>query len=163
MNVIDLIIIIFASYFITRGLFRGFIAELAVVVGLIFGYIVTITYLGLVSEILSKYLPTIPLLIINIIAFVLIFFISNLIIRLGANVITKTINFVMLGWLNRLLGGFFGFIKSVIILSFFVFLLELFPILTPFLQQAGTQESVLFRILEITGPEFFKLVQNLIR
>jgi uncharacterized membrane protein required for colicin V production len=67
----------------------------------------------------------------------------------------------MLGWLNRLLGGFFGLIKSVIIMSFFVFLLELFPVLTPFLQKIGIQESTLFRVLEITGPEFFKQIQNL--
>jgi membrane protein required for colicin V production len=161
MNVIDLFIIIIASYFITRGFFRGFISELAIVLGLVFGYILTITYLGLVSEILFIYLPKIPLLLINIIAFLLIFFVTNLIIRLGAGVITKTLNFVMLGWLNRLLGAFFGLIKSVIIMSFLVFLIELFPVVTPILEKIGAGDSILYKVLEIFGPEFFKQIQTL--
>ena len=56
--------------------------------------------------------------------FVIIFILTNLVIRLAAKIVTRSLSFVMLGWLNRLLGAAFGFIKSIIIMSFFVFLFD---------------------------------------
>ena len=49
MNFIDLIVIIVTSFFLLRGLFRGFILELTIVIGLIAGYLISITYYDYLS------------------------------------------------------------------------------------------------------------------
>jgi len=54
MNFIDLIVIIVTSFFLLRGLFRGFILELTIVIGLIAGYLISITYYDYLSVFIIK-------------------------------------------------------------------------------------------------------------
>ena len=70
MNFIDLIVIIITSFFLLRGLFRGFILELTIVIGLIAGYLIAISYYDYLSIFVFKeYFPQIPDSISNIISF----------------------------------------------------------------------------------------------
>jgi len=162
MNFIDIIIILITSYFVIRGIFRGFICELAVVLGFIFGYLLIITYSGLFSDLLSVYLPKIPRIIINIISLVSIFICTNLAIKLAAQLATRFLSFIMLGWLNRILGGFFALIKIIIIMSFFVFLLEM---LSPFsggiLQSLGKENSIIYSVLNYIATEVFNQIKDI--
>ena len=57
MNSLDIAILSIALIFFIRGIFRGFIFELVTVLGLILGYIISITYLSLVAGyILSQFI-----------------------------------------------------------------------------------------------------------
>ena len=67
----------------------------------------------------------------------------------------------MLGWLNRLLGGLFGLLKSLLIMGIAVFLLNLIPFSSSFVEKAGTDNSILFPILKTIGPELYKEVQKI--
>ena len=77
-----------------------------------------------------------------------------------ANIITKTLKFAMLGWLNRLLGATFGLIKSTIILGILVFLINLIPFSSTFMDKAGKSESFFYPLLEMIGPELYKHAQD---
>ncbi len=160
MNSIDLIVIIVTSFFLLRGLFRGFILELTIVVGLIAGYILAASYHDLIAAILFEYFPQLPESAANIISFAVIFITVNIVLRIVAGIITKTIKFAMLGWLNRMLGALFGTIKSVVILSIMVFILNLIPFSESFLNKAGKDESFFFPMLETIGPEIYKQVEH---
>jgi membrane protein required for colicin V production len=162
MNFIDIIIILITSYFVIRGIFRGFINELAVVLGFVFGYLLIITYSGLFSDLLSVYLPKIPRIVINIISLVSIFILTNLAIKLVAKLATTFLSFIMLGWLNRLLGAFFGFIKIVIIMSFFIFLMELLsPFSAGILRSIGKEDSILYAVLNCIATEVFNQIKDM--
>lgn len=161
MNFIDLIVIIITSFFLLRGLFRGFVLELTIVIGLIVGYLIAISYYDYLSFFVFKtYFPQIPDSIASIISFALIFIAINIGLRLAASAITKTLKFVMLGWLNRLLGAIFGTIKAVVIMGIAVFLLNLIPFSDTFLQKAGKNESVFYPLLELIGPELYNYIQE---
>ncbi len=160
MNSIDLVVIIVTSFFLLRGLFRGFILELTIVVGLIAGYILAASYHDLVAAILLEYFPQLPESAANIISFAVIFITVNIVLRIVAGIITKTLKFAMLGWLNRMLGALFGAIKSVVILSITVFILNLIPFSESFLKKAGKNESLFFPMLETIGPEIYKQVEH---
>lgn len=162
MNFIDLIVIIITSFFLLRGLFRGFILELTIVIGLIAGYLIAIGYYDYLSIFVFKaYFPQIPDSISNIISFAVIFISINIGLRFAASLITKTLKFAMLGWLNRLLGATFGTIKSVLILGITAFLLNLIPLSGTFLEKAGKNESVFYPLLELIGPELYNYIQEL--
>jgi membrane protein required for colicin V production len=108
--------------------------------------------------VLKSYFPQLPASVAQIISFTVIFIVINIALRLIANVITKTLKFAMLGWLNRLFGATFGLIKSAIILGIAVFLINLIPFSEIFMEKAGKNESFFYPILEMIGPELYKQV-----
>ena len=159
MNTIDVVILVFILFFTIRGLFRGFILEFSTLIGLIVGYLAGITYLGFLSDLLQTLMPSVPVSILNIISFSVVFITINILLKIAANLITKTLKFAMLGWLNRLLGALFGLTKSVLILSIFVFLISLIPWSGDLFSKTGAEESVLFPLLEFLGPELYAQIQ----
>ena len=161
MNSLDFFILTFILIFLIRGLFRGFVRELTTVIGLILGYLVAISYIHILTSILLEYFPTLPNSLVDILCFSALFILTNIILRLIANIITQTLKFAMLGWLNRLLGGLFGLLKSLLIMGIAVFLLNLIPFSSSFVEKAGTDNSILFPILKTIGPELYKEVQKI--
>jgi membrane protein required for colicin V production len=161
MNFIDLIVIIITSFFLLRGLFRGFVLELTIVIGLIVGYLIAISYYDYLSLFVFKaYFPQIPDSVSSIISFAIIFIAINIGLRLAASAISKTLKFIMLGWLNRLLGAIFGTIKAVLIMGIAVFLINLIPFSGTFMEKAGKNESVFYPVLELIGPELYNYIQE---
>lgn len=161
MNSLDLGILIIASIFFVRGVFRGFVFELVTVVGLILGYIISITYLSLLSGYILSYFPSFPESVVNLVSFFILFVGTNLLLRFVSNLITKTLKIAMLGWLNRLLGGVLGMIKSVIIMSILVFVIDMIPFSSYLLEQVEVQASELYPILNALGPRLYEEIQKL--
>jgi membrane protein required for colicin V production len=162
MNTIDVVILIFILFFTIRGLFRGFILELSTLIGLVIGYLAGITYLGFLSGLMQSIMPDAPVSVLNIISFSVIFIVINILLKIAANLVTKTLKFAMLGWLNRLLGAVFGLTKSILILSILVFLISLIPWSENLLTNAEAGDSVLFPLLRLLGPELYEQVQIII-
>jgi membrane protein required for colicin V production len=161
MNSLDIGILLIATLFFIRGIFRGFVFELVTVVGLILGYIISITYLSLLAGYFLSFFPTAPQSIVNLISFFLLFVGTNLLLRMVANIITKTLKIAMLGWLNRLLGGVLGMFKSIIIMSILVFIIDLIPFSSTLLEQVEVQTSELYPILNALGPRLYAEIQKI--
>jgi len=161
MNSLDLGILIIASIFFVRGVFRGFVFELVTVVGLILGYIISITYLSLLSGYILTFFPSFSESIVKLVSFFMLFVGTNLLLRFVSNIITKTLKIAMLGWLNRLLGGILGMIKSVIIMSILVFVIDMIPFSSYLLEQVEVQTSELYPVLNALGPRLYEEIQKL--
>jgi membrane protein required for colicin V production len=161
MNSLDIGILIIASVFFVRGVFRGFVFELVTVIGLILGYIISITYLSLLAGYILIYFPSLPKSVVNIVSFFLLFVGTNLLLRLVSKIITKTLKFAMLGWLNRLLGGVLGLIKGIIILSILVFVIDMIPFSSYLLDQIEVQTSELYPVLNALGPHLYTEIQKI--
>ena len=84
-----------------------------------------------------------------------------MLLRVIANLITKTLKIAMLGWLNRLLGGVFGLLKGVVLMSIFVFAVGLVPFSATLLESIEVKASVLYPILEVFGPKFYEEIQKI--
>jgi membrane protein required for colicin V production len=161
MNSLDLFFVIILLYFFIRGLFRGFILELTTVIGLICGYIFAISYLSIAAAFFAKYLPSLPISVLNIMSFVAIFVATNLFLRFIASIITKTLSFAMLGWMNKLLGGIFGLFKGVLIISILILIINYIPLAGRILASSGIQESLLFPVFNMIGPRLFNYIIQL--
>ncbi len=161
MNSLDIGILLIAAIFFIRGIFRGFVFELVSVVGLILGYIISITYLSLLAGYIFSFFPSFPESIVNLVSFFILFVGTNLLLRLVANVITKTLKIAMLGWLNRLLGGLLGMLKSIIIMSILVFIIDLIPFSSSLLEQIEVQTSELYPVLNTLGPRLYAEIQKI--
>lgn len=161
MNSLDIGILSIASIFFIRGIFRGFIFELVTVIGLILGYIISITYLSIVSGIILSFFPSLPISIVNIVGFFVLFVGTNMLLRVIANLLTKTLKIAMLGWLNHLLGGLFGLLKGVILMSILVFVIDLIPFSATLLESIEVKQSLLYPVLDVFGPKFYEEIQKI--
>lgn len=161
MNSLDIGILSIASIFFIRGIFRGFIFELVTVIGLILGYIISITYLSIASGIILSFFPSLPISIVNIVGFFVLFVGTNMLLRVIANLLTKTLKIAMLGWLNHLLGGLFGLLKGVILMSILVFVIDLIPFSATLLESIEVKQSLLYPVLDVFGPKFYEEIQKI--
>ncbi len=161
MNSIDIFIIIFISFFLIRGIFRGFVIELTSLLGLVLGYLIAISYVGMISDFILSYFPDLPASAVKIIAFSILFIATNVGLKLVAQMVTKTLKFAMLGWLNRLLGALLALLKSVIILCIVVLIIDFLPFSELALQSEEVQGSQLFPLLNMLGPELYRHINNL--
>lgn len=101
--IIDLVLGILLVLAIVKGVQRGLIISIFSVLGLIVGLVaamklsaVAASYLKTSINVSAQWLP--------IIAFVVVFLVAVLLVRLGAKALEKTVKIAMLGWLNRI-GG----------------------------------------------------------
>ena len=136
-----------------RGLVVGLFSLAAVVIGLAAAMklsAVAAGYIGKSVNVSREWLP--------VISFILVFVVVVLLIRLGANLIEKTIEIVLLGWINKL-GGIILY-AAIYILSFSVLLFyaEQVKLLKP----ATIQQSVTYPFIQPWGPKTINGVGSVI-
>ena len=112
-----LVIAIFKGF--QRGLIVGVFSFIAIIVGLAAAIklsVVVAEHLGRSVNISGRWLP--------IISFILVFIVVVVLVRLGANLIQRTVQTAMLGWVNRLGGMIFYIAIYVAVLSVLLFYAE---------------------------------------
>lgn len=116
MALIDIVIGGLLLYGLIRGLWKGLFSELAALLSLLLGIYIALKFSGYVGQELGSHVSWEEKYI-TITAFAITFIAVVVGIIMLAKVFTKLAKFAMLGWLNRLLGGIFGFIKWTLIIS----------------------------------------------
>jgi len=127
MSFIDIIIISILAGFVLVGIWKGFFREVLGLVGVLLGIFLAIVGFGPLSKILHQIVPAVPAVIWLIISFLGIFIGVYLLSRLLAMLLSKLSSLIMLGWLNRLLGGLIGAVKGAFVISLILMLLGFFP------------------------------------
>lgn len=116
MNFIDIILGTILVFGLIRGVWNGFFVELASFVSLLIGIFIAIKFSGFVADYIRENLLS-ESQYIEIIAFAITFILVIVGVILLAKTFTKLASFTGLGWINRLLGGVFGLLKMLFILS----------------------------------------------
>ena len=104
---------VFAFY---KGVVNGLFVELASLISLVLGIYFAVKFSSFMKEILMEYVKWNPNSI-QIVAFILTFIVVVIAIHLLGKFLTGIANFAFLGWLNKLGGGFFRVLKTVLIVS----------------------------------------------
>jgi membrane protein required for colicin V production len=150
---IDLIFAVMIVVAIFKGYQKGLILAAFSIIAFIVGLAAALKLSAIVAAWLkdsiavsAKWLP--------FIAFVLVFFAVVLLIRLGARLVEKAFQAVLLGWVNRIGGILLYALLYLIILSIFIFYAEKLQLLQP----ATIQSSVTYSFIEPWGP---KLMDNI--
>lgn len=116
MNFLDIIIGSILLYGLVRGIWRGLFVEFASLVSLLLGILIAVKFSGFTADLIREKFSD-DFAYIEITAFAITFILVVVGIILLAKVFTKIADFAALGWINRLLGGIFGLLKMVFILS----------------------------------------------
>ena len=127
MNLLDFIILIPLAYFCYRGVINGIIKEVLSIVGIILAVFFAFQYMDPFSEALQPLFPEgagyLP-------------FLSGLVIFVGTIALVQYVGFLMkkilevikLNFINRILGGAFGLLKSGIVVSALLLILAGFSL-----------------------------------
>jgi membrane protein required for colicin V production len=129
---------------IQRGLIVGLFSFLAVIIGLAAAIklsAVVAGHIGKAIKISDAWLP--------LISFAIVFIVVILLVRLGANLIQKSVEIAMLGWINRLGGILFYLAIFIIVYSVLLFYAEQIKLLRP----NTVKESVTYSWIQPLGPK----------
>lgn len=146
--VIDILIAIALIFAIIKGYQQGLVVALFSVLAFIIGIAAAMKlsaivagYIGKSVKISDQWLP--------VISFIIVFLIVVLLIRWGAKLIQKTVQFAMLGWLNRL-GGILLFCGLyILIFSVIIFYAEQISLIKP----ETIDASVSYPYIKPWGPK----------
>jgi membrane protein required for colicin V production len=143
-DVIALVLLILSVY---KGFRKGFIVALFSFVAFIVGIAaalklsaVVADYIGSNVNISQRWLP--------VLAFLAVFFIIVLLIRLGAKMLEGVVQFAMLGWLNRLGGIIFYILIYFFIFSILLFYAQQLHLIKP----EATRASSTYTYIQPLGP-----------
>lgn len=132
----DLIVVLSLAVFCARGFLVGFIKEVSGVVALIGAFWASHTYYQPVFELITKYISNPHWR--SIIAYLLIFLSVILIVGIITRIIQKLFTFAFITWIDKLVGGFFGLAKGVLIISIFMLFIQKFFAQSQFITQSRT-------------------------
>lgn len=125
MNLFDIGCIIILGFCLIRGIFRGLIKEISSIVGVMGGLYGAYTYYPPVATVLSRWISNTVYL--NIVSFFAIFCGVLIVVNILGIIIRYLLNVVFSGWVDRLGGAGFGFVKGTLVVCI------LFIALTTFL------------------------------
>ncbi len=154
MNYIDIILAILLIYGLVKGFNKGLFIEIASLVSLLAGIYGAIHF----SYFIGSWLKTKVSWqgnIIQVVAFALTFLILLFGISLIGKIITKMVNAVHLGFLNKIAGGLFGATKIGLILSVIISMFGKVNDTIPFIPKETLENSVLYTPVKEFAPTIF--------
>ena len=121
MSYLDLFFGLIIAWGAYSGFSKGLIKELASIVGVISGIFLVKNYYQYLNLKLKPIFESDAILI-SFLSVILILLISIIMSKLIAKLLTKVLKIIALDLLNRIIGSFFGMIKTVLFLCIFVFI-----------------------------------------
>ncbi|MBO5252103.1 MAG: CvpA family protein [Bacteroidaceae bacterium] len=143
MEALDIIILVLIGVGVIQGLMKGSIKQLAAIVGLVAGLLLARALFGTVAEQLAPALGT-SITIAQILSFILIWVAVPLGCSLVASVLTKALEVINLGWLNRLLGALLGAVKVMVLVGIGIYVLEYIDPKSEIMSETTKEASVLY-------------------
>lgn len=154
---IDIIFFALLFFACIKGLKKGFIVALFSVVAFIIGIAAALKLSAFVAaklsenvEVSGKWLP--------VISFILVFLGVVLIVNLGAKLIQKAIEAVMLGWLNRIAGVVLYILIYTIIYSIFLF----YAVQLHIIKEKAISASVMYPYIQPVGPKIIDSIGSVV-
>ena len=164
MNNLDIIIAIILFLFGFKGLRKGLIIEVVTLLALVAGIYGAMHFSDFTAERLVEFIEVNPKYI-DTVAFVLTFILLVIVVNIIGRAISKLVETMNLGFLDRLGGFVFGVATGVLLCSLLVLVLNNFQ-LNGLVKEDTKKESKLYPYVEQTVPYLYKgfdLVKDVIK
>ncbi len=155
MQVVDIVILVFAGLMMILGFRKGLIISLASLVALILGIYAAVYFSHFAGELLrttfdisSTYLP--------MISFAVTFLAVLIGVLLIGKVIEKLVDVVGMGFLNHLAGALMGLIKSILILSVIFFIITIADPNQKLITSTVKEKSIFYKDIASVFPTIMK-------
>ena len=115
---LDLVVVVFCAFLVAKGIWKGFVKEIAGIVAVIGGVAVSFLFHTQVQPYISAFVGEKY---IQLVSYVVIFLGFYLIVMMLGKLLDKILRSIMLGGINRVLGALFGLIKACFWLTLLTF------------------------------------------
>jgi membrane protein required for colicin V production len=158
MNLMDLIIISTMVFFIVKGIFRGFLWEIASLAGVVFGILLANHFQPQMTGYLRSLLPSTDYL--SLISFGSIFALALITSNLLGYGLRLLFSKAFLAWVDRVLGFGFALIKGVIIVYLAIIILTFYvPAKTPLIAQSKLAPLIIVSyrsMIKVISPSYYE-------
>ncbi|MDC6388043.1 CvpA family protein [Maribacter sp. PR1] len=154
MNFLDIVLGLLLLWGLWKGLSNGLLIEIASIIALIAGIYGAIHFSYIAGDYLSERMEWDEKFI-NIAALIITFVLIVLAVHILGKILTKIIDFAMLGILNKLAGAIFGIFKVAVILGALLVFMERLNTNFNFPSEKLKTESVLYTPLVDIGAFIF--------
>lgn len=160
MTVIDIIILIAIGAGIVTGSMKGFIRQLASILGLVVGLLAA---KALYASLADRLCPAVTdsMTVAQVLSFMVIWIAVPLIFAVVASVLTKAMEVVSLGWLNRLLGAGLGGLKYLLLVSLLICVIEFIDADGHLISKTKKDSSLLYYPVETFVGIFFPAAKEI--
>lgn len=141
-NYIDIIILLFLLYGAFRGFSKGLVIEIATLAGMVLGVYIAIKYSSYTEGILRDFL-NVSSRYISYIALAITFIVVAVVVYIIGKLLTKIIDIISLGLVNKLLGTVLGIAKYFIIVCVLLMIMDALNEKFQFLSEEVRQKSLL--------------------
>ena len=159
MSFLDIVLGSLLVYGLYQGIKNGLFVELASLISLLLGIYIAIKFSDFAKEILSYFVHWNPKTI-QIIAFIITFIAVIVAVSLLAKFLTGIADFAQLGWINKLGGGFFSVLKTILILSIFLNLFEKINFNNTFAKKETLDNSLFYRNIQKTAGFIYPSIEK---
>lgn len=154
MTTIDILILILIGTGILLGLIKGALKQLAGLLGLVVGLLAAkALYAAVAQEVFSR--VTDNMTVVQVLSFIAIWIVVPLLFLAVASLLTKLLDAITLGWINRLLGGVLGGVVHALLVSLVICVLEAVDTKDDLISRQQKQESALYYRMEPLAGLFF--------
>ena len=154
LNYFDIVISIFLLWSAYRGISKGLLIMAASLAALVLGVWGAIRFSGLTADFLvqqfewsTRYL--------SLIAFAVTFIGIVILVHLLARAMDKLVKAIALGFVNRLAGMLFGILKTALIISIVLVIINSIERRIPFIPEEHKENSLLYQPLSKLAPAIF--------
>lgn len=160
MSILDVILLICFIPALIQGLKKGFISQVISIVSLIAGVWMSFEFSTAVSAWLAQYVEASERLL-KIASFAIIMIGVFIILGIVGKSLEGILKFVMLGWLNRLLGVVFAFIKTGLVIGIVIILFNSLNNSLNLVSEETLAQSVLYPPLKDMAYTIFPYLKEI--
>ncbi|TET93333.1 MAG: CvpA family protein [Desulfobacteraceae bacterium] len=158
MNILDFIILGLITFFVIKGIFRGFFREISSLAGIIFGIWIGNHYHPQMANLLKTYIPLEKFL--PLISIIILFISVVILFNLFGILLHHLFKRLFIGWFDRGLGIGFALIKGIIISYLLIVLLTFFmPSKSPLIAKSTAARTVIVTyqsMSRLISPDLYK-------
>ena len=161
MNILDIILLICFIPALVQGFWKGFISQVIAIISIIAGVWLSFRFASYVSVWLGQYIQGSEQ-VMKVVAFAFIFIAVAAALALLGKLLEGTIRLVMLGWLNKLLGVVFAFLKTVLIVGLVIIAFTSINESFHLVDNSVLNQSVLYPQIKKLAFEAFPYVKDIL-
>ncbi|MBF6608441.1 MAG: CvpA family protein [Flavobacterium sp.] len=159
MEYIDIVLGLILAFGVLRGIWNGFIAELASLIALVVGIWAALKFSHLMRGILENHVSWNPKSI-QVAAFILTFVLVVIGMSILAKILTKTAGMVGLGLVNKIMGAVAGLLKTVLLLSVFLNLFSKINTNGALISQESTEQSIFYNPISRVAAKLYPTIES---
>ena len=158
MNLYDIIILIVALVGLIDGLRKGFIKTAGAIAGVVAGIFAAKALSYQVAPFISGLFESASPKMVQVVSFITLFVFTVILFHFVAILLSKLINMILLGWLNRLAGGVIAVALYLFVLSFVANVFEYFDNGKSAFHQEKTEGSVFYEPISGFAPAILPFI-----